>query len=91
MSEFDNPYATDDFGTDIGMLFPSSRSKALDMIVNMFLENNTIDAYSDVNQIVEQVVANVIYLKKISVLYAGIFFFTPNPNFFLQIFSFTNY
>ena len=57
MSEFDNPYATDDFGTDIGLVFPSSRSKALDMIVNTFLENNTIDAYSDVNQIVEQVVA----------------------------------
>lgn len=57
MSEFDNPYATDDFSTSIGMLFPESRSKALDMIVNTFLENNTIDAFSSVDEIVNQTIS----------------------------------
>ena len=57
MSEFDNPYATDDFATTIGMLFPESRNKALDMIVNTFLENNTIDAFSSVDEIVNQIIS----------------------------------
>lgn len=57
MSEFDNPYATDDFDTTIGMLFPESRNKALDMIVNTFLENNTIDAFSSVDEIVNQIIS----------------------------------
>lgn len=43
MSEFDDSPVTDDFSTANGMLFPESRSQALDMIVNMFLENNTIE------------------------------------------------
>lgn len=57
MSEFDNPYATDDFDTTIGMLFPESRNKALDMIVNTFLANNTIDAFSSVDEIVNQIIS----------------------------------
>lgn len=59
MSEFDdsqNP-VTDDFSTSMGMLFPESYSQALDMIVNTFLENNTIDAFSNVNEIVNQVIS----------------------------------
>lgn len=49
----------DDFDTDITLSFPSSRSKALDMCVNSFLENNEIDAYSDPDEIVEQLMAFV--------------------------------
>lgn len=56
MSEFDDSPVTDDFRTTSGMLFPESRSHALDMIVNIFLENNTIDAFSNVDDIVNQVV-----------------------------------
>lgn len=59
MSNFDdsqNP-VTDDFSTSIGMLFPESRSQALDMITNTFLENNTIDAYSNPKEITNQVIS----------------------------------
>ena len=56
MSEFDDSPVTDDFSTANGMLFPESRSQALDMIVNMFLENNVIDAFSDPREITNQVV-----------------------------------
>lgn len=47
----------DDFDTGITLSFPSSRSQALDMCVNSFLENNTIDAYSDPKDIAEQVIS----------------------------------
>ena len=47
----------DDFDTDITLSFPSSRSHALDMCVNSFLNNNTIVAYSDPDAIVEQVIS----------------------------------
>ncbi len=48
---------TDDFDASITLSFPSSRSQALDMCVNSFLENNTIDAYSDPKDITEQVIS----------------------------------
>lgn len=62
MSDAENFQITDDmddFDTGITLSFPSSRSKALDMCVNSFLENNEIDAYSDPDEIVEQLMAFV--------------------------------
>lgn len=59
MSNFEDDQMTDamdDFQTTIGLLFPESRAQALDMIVNTFLENNTIDAYSNPREIANQVV-----------------------------------
>lgn len=53
------PDAADDIDTVIGVSFPESRSQALHMILDTYLENNTIDAYSNVKQIVEQVVSLV--------------------------------
>lgn len=60
MSSTDNTTTQDvmdDFSTSIGMLFPESRSQALDMITNTFLENNTIDAFSNPKEITNQVIS----------------------------------
>lgn len=58
MSEINN-YMSDDFDTNIDLTFPNSRSLALMSITRAFIRHNTLDAYSQPEDVSDQVVGMI--------------------------------